>query len=102
MKVETHQQLRASMLCIIAFTLGCIVVFCGGCAAANKTQTKVFDSQVEFGGGFFLQEAEANWEQSSSAPTDGTLTILAPVRHRQELPLGKTRCLQRLRPSQAL
>ena len=62
MKVETHQQLRASMLCIIAFTLGCIVVFCGGCAAANKTQTKVFDSQVEFGGGFFLQEAQANWE----------------------------------------
>ena len=31
MKVETHKQLRASMLCIIAFTLGCIVVFCGGC-----------------------------------------------------------------------
>ena len=62
MKVKTHEQLRATMLCIIAFTLGCIVVFCGGCAAAKKTQTKVFDSQVEFGGGFFLQEAEANWE----------------------------------------
>ena len=62
MKAKTHEQLRASMLCIIAFTLGCIVVFCGGYAAANKTQTKVFDSQVEFGGGFFLQEAEANWE----------------------------------------
>ena len=62
MKVKTHEQLRASMLCIIAFTLGGIVVFCGGCAGANKTQTKVFDSQVEFGGGFFLQEAEANWE----------------------------------------
>ena len=62
MKVETHQQLRASMLCIIAFTLGCIVVFCSGCAAANKTQTRVFDSEVEFGGGFYLQEAQANWE----------------------------------------
>ena len=62
MNVETHQQLRASMLCIIAFTLGCIVVFCGGCAAANKTQTRVFDNEVEFGGGFYLQEAQANWE----------------------------------------
>ena len=47
MKVKTHEQLRATMLCIIAFTLGCIVVFCGGCAAANKTQTRIFDNQVE-------------------------------------------------------
>ena len=62
MKVETHKQLQASMLCIIAFTLGCIVVFCSGCAAAIKTQTRVFDSEVEFGGGFYLQEAQANWE----------------------------------------
>jgi hypothetical protein len=62
MKVKTHQQLRASMLCIIAFTLGCIVVFCGGCAAANKTQTRVFDNQVEFGGGLYLQEAQPDWE----------------------------------------
>ena len=62
MKVETHKQLRASMLCIIAFTLGCIVVFCGGCAAANKTQTRVFDSQVEFGGGLYLQESQPDWE----------------------------------------
>ena len=39
MKVETHKQLRASMLCIIAFTLGCMVVFCSGCKTASKTQT---------------------------------------------------------------
>jgi hypothetical protein len=50
------------MLCIIAFTLGCIIAFCGGCATANKTQTRVLDKQVEFGGGLYLQEAEANWE----------------------------------------
>ena len=62
MKVETHQQLRASMLCIIAFTLGCMVVFCSGCKAVGKTQTGLFDSEVEFGGGFYLQEAQANWE----------------------------------------
>ena len=62
MKVETHKQLQASMLCIIAFTLGCIVVFCSGCAAANKTPTRVFDSPVEVGGGLYLQEAEPDWE----------------------------------------
>ena len=62
MKVETHKQLQASMLCIIAFTLGCIVVFCGGCKAASKTQTGVLGNEVEFGGGFYLQEAQANWE----------------------------------------
>ena len=72
MKVETHKQLRASMLCIIAFTLGCIVVFCGGCAAANKTQTRVFDSQVEFGGGLYLQEAEPDWEKPFLAPTSNS------------------------------
>tara|TARA_R100000458_G_C8029354_1_gene85543 strand:- start:241 stop:423 length:183 start_codon:yes stop_codon:yes gene_type:complete len=60
MKVETHKELRAGMLCIIAFTLGCMIAFCGGCSAANKTQTRVFGSEVEFGGGLYLQEAEAN------------------------------------------
>ncbi len=62
MKVKTHEQLRASMLCIIAFTIGCMVVFCGGCSTAGKTQTRVFDSQVEFGGGLYLQEAEPDWK----------------------------------------
>ena len=57
MKVETHKQLQASMLCIIAFTLGCMIVFCSGCKAVGKTQTGLFDSEVEFGGGCYLQEA---------------------------------------------
>ena len=56
MKVETHKQLRASMLCIIAFTIGCMVVFCGGCSTAGKTQTRVFDSQIEFGGGLYYKK----------------------------------------------
>ena len=62
MKVETHKELRASMLCIIAFTLGCMIAFCGGCSAVNKTQTRVLDKQVEFGGGLYLQQAEPDWE----------------------------------------
>ena len=62
MKIETHEQLRGSMLCIIAFALGCMVVFCGGCSTASKTQTRVFDNQVEFGGGLYLQEAEPDWK----------------------------------------
>ena len=33
-----------------------------GCVAANKTQARVFDSQVEFGGGLYLQEAEPDWD----------------------------------------
>ena len=45
MKVETHKELRAGMLCIIAFTLGCMIAFCGGCSTAGKTQTRVFDKQ---------------------------------------------------------
>ena len=59
---KTHEEVRAGMLCIIAFTLGCIIAFGGGCATANTTQTRVLDKQVEFGGGLYLQEAEANWE----------------------------------------
>ena len=62
MKVETHKELRAGMLCIIAFTLGCMIAFCGGCSTAGKTQTRVFDKQVEFGGGLYLQEAEPDWK----------------------------------------
>ena len=62
MKVETHKELRASMLCIIAFTLGCMIAFCGGCSAVNKTQTRVLDKQVEFGGGLYLQQAEPDWK----------------------------------------
>jgi hypothetical protein len=62
MKVKTHEQLRATMLCVIAFTLGCMVVFCGGCAAANKTQTRIFDNQVEFGGGLYLNDSINEWE----------------------------------------
>ena len=58
MKVKTHEQLRATMLCIIAFTLGCMVVFCGGCAAANKTQTRIFDNQ----GGLYLNDSVNEWE----------------------------------------
>ena len=68
MKVKTHEQLRASMLCIIAFTIGCMVVFCGGCSTAGKTQTRVFDNQVEFGGGLYLQEAEPDWKYPFLAP----------------------------------
>ena len=62
MKVKTHEQLRASMLCIIAFTIGCMVVFCGGCSTAGKTQTRVFDSHVGFGGNLYLQETDADLE----------------------------------------
>ncbi len=62
MKVETHKELRAGMLCVIAFTLGCMIAFCGGCSTANKTQTRVLDKQVEFGGGLYLQQAEPDWK----------------------------------------
>ena len=61
MKVETHKELRAGMLCVIAFTVGCVLAF-AGCSTAGKTQTRVFDSQVEFGGGLYLQEAEPDWK----------------------------------------
>ena len=33
-----------------------------GCAAANKTQAHAFGSDVEFGGGLYLQEAEPDWD----------------------------------------
>ena len=62
MKVETHQELRAGMLCIIAFAVGCMLAFCNGCAVANKTQTRAFGEEVEFGGGLFLQESVSEWE----------------------------------------
>ena len=44
MKVETHKELRAGMLCIIAFTLGCMIAFCGGCSTAGKKPSQIGSS----------------------------------------------------------
>ena len=55
MNQNKHDEINASMLCVIAFTIGLLLAF-AGCKAANKTQAEVFDNQVEFGGGLYLQE----------------------------------------------
>ena len=56
MKIKTHEKLNAGMLCIIAFAIGMVLAF-AGCSAANKTEAKVFDKRIEFGGGLYMQEA---------------------------------------------
>jgi hypothetical protein len=56
MKVKTHEKLNAGMLCIIAFAIGMVLAF-AGCSAANKTEARIFDERIEFGGGLYMQEA---------------------------------------------
>lgn len=52
---------RGTMLCIIAFGIGVICAF-AGCSTAGKTETRVFDSQVEFGGGLYLKKGGESWK----------------------------------------
>ena len=56
MKVKTHEQLRASMLCIIAFTLGCMVVFCSGCKAGLQTKVGMFGEEYSSGIGVYTDK----------------------------------------------
>lgn len=61
MKKETHDQLNAGMLCVIAFTIGLVLAF-AGCATATKTESRILNSEVEFGGGLYLQKGGQSWK----------------------------------------
>ena len=56
MEIEKAAKLNAGMLCIIAFAIGMVLAF-AGCSAANKTEARIFDERIEFGGGLYMQEA---------------------------------------------
>ena len=56
MKVKTHEQLRASMLCIIAFTIGCMIVFCSGCKAGLQTKVGMFGEEYSSGIGVYTDK----------------------------------------------
>ena len=56
MEIEKAAKLNAAMLCIIAFAIGMILAF-AGCSAANKTEARIFDERIEFGGGLYLEVA---------------------------------------------
>ena len=55
MKVETYKQLRASMLCVIAFSLGCMIAL-SGCAMGTATRTEVGQHQYETGAGIYIEK----------------------------------------------
>ena len=59
MELETHKQLRSFMICVIVFAFGCVLAF-GGCSSATRTEARMLDSGVEFGGGLYLQEDKPN------------------------------------------
>ena len=61
MELETHKQLRSFMICVIVFAFGCVLAF-GGCSSATRTEARMLDSSVEFGGGLYLQEDKPNWD----------------------------------------
>ena len=54
MKDKTHEELRGGMLCIIAFTIGCVLAF-SGCSATTEIRASVFDRDVGTGAGIYLQ-----------------------------------------------
>ena len=54
MKVK-HEQLRASMLCFIAFMLGCLLTF-SGCAWGTATRVGVGQHQYETGTGVYIEK----------------------------------------------
>ena len=53
---ETRNQVRAATLCVIAFLVGCVLAFSGGCAASNTVKTKAFGEQFDLGAGVYLNE----------------------------------------------
>ena len=54
MKVK-HEQLRASMLCLIAFMLGCLLTL-SGCAWGTATRVGVGQHQYETGTGIYIEK----------------------------------------------
>ena len=61
MELEENKQLSPFAICLIAFALGCVLAF-GGCSSATRTEARMLDSGVEFGGGLYLQEDKPNWD----------------------------------------
>ena len=59
---EMESKNKSAFMCIGAFLLGWFIITLTGCAAANKTQTRVFGCDVEFGGGLYLEESEPDWK----------------------------------------
>ena len=57
MKVK-HEQLRASMLCLIAFMLGCLLTF-SGCAWGTATRVGAGQHQYETGTGIYIEKEES-------------------------------------------
>ena len=53
---KQHETARASMLCIIAFTLGLIVCFCTGCASGVEAKTRVFKKDLRVGVGGYVDD----------------------------------------------
>lgn len=38
---DQHKQTRASMLCVIAFTIGTVLAFASGCTSSFRTQSTI-------------------------------------------------------------
>ena len=55
MSDQWHKEVRAAMLCIIAFALGCIVTF-SGCAWGTATRVGVGQHQYETGTGVYIEK----------------------------------------------
>jgi hypothetical protein len=58
MSDKQHKELRAGMLCIIAFAIGAMV-FLSGCSVGNMSRAKAFNHDIEVGGGLYI-EGERN------------------------------------------
>jgi len=55
MKTSIYKQFRGSMLCVITFALGCIVVF-SGCATGTATRMDIGQNQYETGTGIYIEK----------------------------------------------
>ena len=51
------KELRTSVLCVIAFTVGC-VVFLSGCAVSGRTHARVLDNHTQLDAGIFITEGK--------------------------------------------
>ncbi len=55
MSDQWHYEVRGAMLCIIAFTVGCILCF-SGCALGTATRVGVGQHQYETGTGVYIEK----------------------------------------------
>lgn len=53
------KELRTSVLCVIAFTVGC-VVFLSGCAVSGRTHASVLDKYTQLDAGVLITRGNEN------------------------------------------